>query len=83
MQDVIENSVPVITPVNLERLVAELRAARRASRQAGTQPVRTRDLPSPSIVESVVQRLHATLFPAIGVHTTTWRRESTISSGTI
>jgi serine O-acetyltransferase len=49
--------------LNLDRLVADLRAARRAARQEGTQPVRTRDLPSPSAVETVVQRLHATLFP--------------------
>jgi serine O-acetyltransferase len=48
---------------SLDRLVSELRAARRAARAAGTQPVRTRDLPSPSAVESIVQRLHATLFP--------------------
>ena len=55
-----------ITPLqvlNLDHLVAELRTARRAARQAGTQPVRTRDLPSPAAVESIVQRLHATLFP--------------------
>jgi serine O-acetyltransferase len=55
-----------ITPLqvlNLDNLVADLRTARRAARQAGTQPVRTRDLPSPAAVESLVQRLHATLFP--------------------
>jgi serine O-acetyltransferase len=49
--------------LNLDRLVGDLRSARRAARQAGTQPVRTRDLPSPSAVESIVLRLHATLFP--------------------
>jgi serine O-acetyltransferase len=63
MQDVIEKSAPIASPVNLERLVAELRASRRAARQAGTQPVRTRDLPSPSAVDVIVERLHATLFP--------------------
>ena len=59
--------VPRISPhlqvLNLDHLVADLRSARRAARQAGTQPVRTRDLPSTSAVESIVQRLHATLFP--------------------
>jgi serine O-acetyltransferase len=49
--------------LNLDRLVGDLRSARRAARQAGTQPVRTRDLPSTAAVESIVQRLHATLFP--------------------
>jgi serine O-acetyltransferase len=49
--------------LNLDRLVGDLRSARRAARQAGTQPVRTRDLPSPPAVESIVLRLHATLFP--------------------
>jgi serine O-acetyltransferase len=49
--------------LRLDSLVAELRAARRAARQAGTQPVRTRDLPSPAAVESIVHRLHAALFP--------------------
>jgi serine acetyltransferase len=52
-----------VSVLNLDRLVAELRSARRAARQAGTQPVRTRDLPSPASVESLVQRLHSTLFP--------------------
>jgi len=50
-------------PLSLDGLVSELRAARRAARQAGTQPVRTRDLPSPAAVDSIVQRLHAALFP--------------------
>ncbi len=49
--------------LNLDRLVGDLRSARRAARQAGTQPVRTRDLPSTTAVDSIVQRLHATLFP--------------------
>lgn len=51
------------TAFNLERIVRDLRTARRAARKAGTQPVRTRDLPSPPAVESLVQRLHAVLFP--------------------
>lgn len=49
--------------LKLDSLVSELRAARRAARDAGTQPVRTRDLPSPAAVESIVQRLHSALFP--------------------
>jgi len=49
--------------LNVERVVTALRAARRAARKAGTQPVRTRDLPSPLAVDTIVQRLHATLFP--------------------
>lgn len=49
--------------LSLDSLVSELRAARRAARQAHTQPVRTRDLPSPEAVESIVQRLHSALFP--------------------
>lgn len=49
--------------LRLDSLVSELRGARRAARQAGTQPVRTRDLPSPAAVESIVQRLHSALFP--------------------
>ncbi len=49
--------------LSLDALVTELRAARRAARQDGTQPVRTRDLPSPAAVESIVQRLHSALFP--------------------
>lgn len=49
--------------LSLDSLVKELRGARRAARQVGTQPVRTRDLPSPAAVESIVQRLHSALFP--------------------
>ncbi len=49
--------------LSLDNLVSDLRSARRAARQAGTQPVRTRDLPSPAAVESMVQRLHSALFP--------------------
>jgi serine O-acetyltransferase len=49
--------------VRLDNLVSDLRAARRAARREGTQPVRTRDLPSPNAIESIVQRLHAALFP--------------------
>jgi serine O-acetyltransferase len=52
-----------LSPLNLEDIVTKLRSARRSARQAGTQPVRTRDLPSPGAVDGIVQRLHATLFP--------------------
>jgi serine O-acetyltransferase len=57
------HSAAVSHTLNLDSLVFELRAARRAVREAGTQPVRTRDLPSPAAVESIVQRLHSSLFP--------------------
>lgn len=57
------HSAAVSHTLNLDSLVFELRAARRAVREAGTQPVRTRDLPSPGAVESIVQRLHSSLFP--------------------
>src|SRR5262245_61667055 len=49
--------------LNLGRLVGELRGARRAARGAGAQPIHTRDLPSPDAVETIVERLHASLFP--------------------
>jgi serine O-acetyltransferase len=57
------HSSSYVQPLKLDSLVAELRSARRAARQAGTQPVRTRDLPSPAAVEGIVHRLHAALFP--------------------
>lgn len=57
------HAAAVSQALSLDTLVTELRGARRAVRQAGTQPVRTRDLPSPAAVESIVQRLHSALFP--------------------
>jgi serine O-acetyltransferase len=57
------HSVTASQSLSLDGIVSELRTARRAVRQAGTQPVRTRDLPSPAAVESIVQRLHSALFP--------------------
>jgi serine O-acetyltransferase len=57
------HSAAISQTLNLDSLVFEMRAARRAVREAGTQPVRTRDLPSPAAVESIVQRLHSSLFP--------------------
>jgi serine O-acetyltransferase len=57
------HSLAASQALSLDGLVSELRTARRAVRQVGTQPVRTRDLPSPAAVESIVQRLHSALFP--------------------